>query len=375
MKKLAFLSFLLPFSACRVEPFIAPQTADYESTMESSVAENIIQVLHSNLNSQNIPAISVYIENSSNESLFGAVGTQTLKRKTAVQKENLFRIASMSKFYTSILVLRYVENGTLSLEDPVSNWINGFPNGEQITLRQLLSHTSGVPDLLANFSALIRTGISPKLSWKPVELVDLCAEMESDFAPGSDYKYSNGGFALLAFLLEQVSGKSFQQIFDEEIGDPLGLQVTVAVPNASDSLNLVPGFDRDLMPYPNTHKPTATSWSSFAFGSGGMISRPDEMATVVKAAFDGSLLSAASLSEMTNFSDWENEGNPEWTGYGLGLMRIEIGNQIFYGHEGLFIGFEGVLLYSPALDLTLVLVGNVSEFDYVSITEDLLALL
>ena len=139
----------------------------------------------------------------------------------ANEVDGTFRIASISKPFTRILVGRLMEGGVLAVEDAVARWLPEFPQAERITIRMLLEHRAGVPSrnsLPWDEEALAQ----PTLA----QLVDSIAAMPLDFEPGTEARYSNGGYAVLARILELASGRSYAELIAAEVAAPLGLRAT-----------------------------------------------------------------------------------------------------------------------------------------------------
>ncbi len=133
-----------------------------------------------------------------------------------------FRIASISKLFTEVAILKLVEEGKISLEDTLNQFIPDYPRGDEITIKSLLNHTSGIPHLNSypNYSELI------KFDYSIQEIIDLFKEKELDFNPGEKYSYSNSGYVLLAFIIEHVIGKTYRDYLDGAIWTPLELDHT-----------------------------------------------------------------------------------------------------------------------------------------------------
>lgn len=375
MKKTALFIIITLTGACSFNPFTAPTTRIYQSDMSVTQASVIQTALDNAVNTEEMTGIQLYVRNGTNGMWFGASGTETFDRTTAISTNHTFRIASITKFYTAVLILRMTEDGVFSLDDTVSEWYDGFPQAENITLRMLLQHTAGVPEILRNMGALLKTAFHPHREWSRFELMDMLAGMGSDFTPGERYEYSNGGFMLLGWIAEKATGKSVAELLDQYLFVPLGLSNTYFAPEQMPSSGLLEGYDRSLMPYPNRHNADFVNWSSLAYTSGAMISRCDDMITFIDAVFGGAILSPASVAELTNFMDINDDSTPERDGYGLGTMRYTTDYGVLIGHEGMFIGFHGLLLYLPEKDISIAMMGNTSTYDVVGVLESILALL
>jgi CubicO group peptidase (beta-lactamase class C family) len=145
-----------------------------------------------------------------------AFGMANLELNVAVVPENVFRIASLTKQFTAVAILQLHERGLLNIEDDIKKYIPDFPSTEKITISNLMSHTSGIQ----NITDSIWNGLKRKAS-TPLELVGIIKGLPSDFVPGTSFRYSNSGYMLLGYIIEEVSGKSYEQYISDNIFKPL----------------------------------------------------------------------------------------------------------------------------------------------------------
>jgi D-alanyl-D-alanine carboxypeptidase len=281
-------------------------------------------------------------------------------------------IGSVTKTFTAVLILKLVEEGHLSLDDPLAKWFPNYPNAETITVRHLLNHSSGIPEFLERPDVLMKS-IIPWTYWEPQELIDIAAEGKSYFAPGSDWHYSNSNYLLLGLIAERITGKTAAELLREKLIDPLNLGNTYFVPYEQAPASLVRGFDRDL-----THLPGLlvvnkddTSWATAAFTSGALASTADDVGVFYESLFDGALISPTAMKEMTTFIDASNPGFSEQNGYGLGLMRLKDNGQELIGHVGEFMGSTAIAMYAPDKGYIIVVTCNLSFPNLVDVIADL----
>ena len=170
-----------------------------------------------------------------------AYGMASREFDVANRPTTSFRIASISKPFTRLLVGRLAERGTVEIDAPIARWLPDFPSADRITVRMLLDHRAGVPS--RNSIPWDEEAIAPPtLS----DLVDSIARMPLDFEPGSDVAYTNGGYAVLARVLELADGRAYADMIDQEIVRPLGLQATR---HEADG-DVIPGVATGYMPSP-----------------------------------------------------------------------------------------------------------------------------
>jgi D-alanyl-D-alanine carboxypeptidase len=255
---------------------------------------------------------------------------------TALDGDSPFGIASITKTFTASLVLQLVEEGSLALDDNVSQLLPELGLTAGVTVEQLLSHTSGIADLLAPMRDLMRA--DPGRIWTAQEV--LAQVGPPRFAPGTDFAYSNTNYVILGLLIERVTGDAFADQLDSRILDPLGLDGTGI---------LTQDGAPPLMPL---------SWAS-AFGpSGFMYSDVSDLLDWSDALYGGQLLRRSSLVRMLTFNEDD---------YGLGAQRIELDGRIGYGHSGLLQSFTSLLVQLPGEDVTISLIGTWQGFEPVAL--------
>ncbi|HEX6432881.1 MAG TPA: serine hydrolase domain-containing protein [Gemmatimonadales bacterium] len=203
-----------------------------------------------------------------------------------------FHIASVTKAFSAAAILLLEERGKLVLSDPVSRHLPGYPNGDRIRIEHLLKHTAGIPNL----------GSGPdwarqeRLHHTTEELVGLFKDLPLEFEPGSETRYSNSNYNLLTFILEKVSGQSYQSFLRENIGTPLGLRSTA---DGSDMTRLVPyratGVEPDGLR--DVRLPRLIDWSGRK-GSGSLVTTASDLDRFVEALYGGKLLQPGSVAKI-----------------------------------------------------------------------------
>jgi D-alanyl-D-alanine carboxypeptidase len=258
-----------------------------------------------------------------------------------MQRDDILRVGSVTKTFTAIIILKLAEDVSLGLDDPIVKWFPDFPYAKEITIRHLLYHTSGIPDIIPK---VLMKSIIPSTYWNPEELVDIVAQNETSFKPRGTFEYSNTNYILLGLIAEKVSGKPFVQ----QLLDPLNLKHAYFIPYEQAPVNLVPGLDRDLSSFPGMLDISKdnTSWATAAFASDALASTADDLGVFFELLFAGALLLPSTMSEMSTFVSASNPGFSEQNGYGLGLMRLEVDGQELVGHVGEVMGSTAVAMYS-----------------------------
>lgn len=264
-------------------------------------------------------------------------GVAELGRDKPVPLDGRFRVGSITKVFVSTVVLQLVGEGKVELDAPVRRYLPGLlPDGDRITVRMLLQHTSG----LFNYTGALP--LDPAgfetiryKHWEPTELVALATAKPLDFAPGTSWNYSNTNYVVAGLLIEKITGKPYGRAVEKRILQPLGLRDTS-----------VPG-DRTSIPGPHAHgyykvgdQPVDVTRinPSVAWAAGEMISTTADLDRFVDALLDGKLLKQAQLAEMTTPLPFTN-------GYGLGIERsvLACGVEV-WGHGGGIPGYNSLML-------------------------------
>ena len=311
-----------------------------------------------------------------------AVGLADVAAGTPVTPSTNFRLASVSKQFTAAAVLLLAQDGRLRLDDPVRRWLPALPaSAGGVTLHHLLSHTGGLPDyedlMAADFAGqvhdadvlcLLATGLpctdgdgaagfaadaaaKPPASRVPPARTAI-GRGEPWFAPGTAYRYSNTGYALLALVVEAASGTAYPEFLREHIFLPLGMDGTLAY---VDGANVVPGRAYGHSADGTGWRRTDQSTTSAVLGDGGIYSSIDDLAKWDAALYDDRLLSGASRTLAFSPQTATPTGEAAVAAYGYG-WRLD-GDGLLW-HSGETIGFRNVILRWPARRLTVVLLSN-----------------
>ena len=273
-------------------------------------------------------------------------GFADLEHRVPASPQTDYRLASVSKQFTAAAILLLAQDGKLTLDDSIRRWLPNLPaTTAKVTLRQLLSHTGGLID----YEDLIPPDQATQLNDQDV-LRMLSATPRSYFAPGTAYRYSNSGYALLGLVVEKASGQTLQDFLKQRIFAPLHMEHTLlyvhdgkTVPNRAYGYSWTKGrwlrTDQDL--------------TSATRGDGGIYSNIEDLAKWDAALYDDRLLSDASR-EAAFSPHVKVTGEPYEAGYGYG-WRIT-GDTVW--HSGESIGFRNVIVRWPSQHLTVILLSN-----------------
>ncbi len=274
-------------------------------------------------------------------------GVADIKTGKPVTPQTNFRIASVSKQFTATAVMLLVDRQRVSLEDTLDRCFPGFPAyGKKITVRHLLNHTSGLPD----YEDLVPEGTTLQLHDRDVLklMLDTKAPLSE---PGTKYKYSNTGYALLALIVEQASGQPYQDFVRDRIFKPCGMKRSVVYVRG---LNEVP--DRAF-----GHMNRFAQWvrsdqsvTSAVLGDGGIYSSIDDLARWVRALHAEKLLKRSSYDMM--YDPPEIDGKS--TGYGFGWRVQTYQGETRYHHTGTTRGFSLCLQRYPERNAAVIVMIN-----------------
>jgi D-alanyl-D-alanine carboxypeptidase len=280
-----------------------------------------------------------------------AAGIGDLETAAPMRLDDHVRIASITKTFVATVVLQLVDEGMLSLDDRLEPFITGIPNGDEITIRQLLNMTAGIYSYINDPVIAVDYDRDPLLPFIPEQAVAIVrAHGEADFPPGSRSQYSDTNYILLGLIIEQVTGRSVAAEIAERIIVPLGLTQTsfAATPEMPDPY--AHGYAVDHVGAPL--RDVTRSNPDVAWAAGAMISTMDDLRVWVDALVAGSLLSPTLQAERLAIEEWRSE--PVRVGYGLGIL--EIGGLL--GHNGGIMGYGSWMMRDPETGATLVVVTN-----------------
>jgi CubicO group peptidase (beta-lactamase class C family) len=293
-----------------------------------------------------VPGAALMVIKDGTPLLQRGYGLAELESAKAVDAGSNFRLASISKQFTAMAVLLLAADGTLALDDPLARWLPGLPAAtESVTLRHLLSHASGLVD----YEDVMPADSARQL--RDADVRELLRQHDrTHFAPGTGYRYSNSGYALLALVVQAASGQPYAQFLRQRIFVPLGMHNTHARTDEG------PAITQRAYGYSQVEgqwRRTDQSSTSAVLGDGGIYSSLADLALWDAALYDGRLIYPAWLQQaFTAATPVADE--QDVSGYGFG-WRLHGEMQ---WHSGESIGFRNVLIRWPAQRLSVVLLSN-----------------
>jgi D-alanyl-D-alanine carboxypeptidase len=277
-------------------------------------------------------------------------GTSSLATGKPISVNDHFRIASITKSFTSEAILRLVDQRKLSLDSRLSAYVSGIPNGNAITIAQLLNMTSGIyafTDDQRSVQAYTRNPLRP---FSLADVVRIIQRHQPWFPPGTDVRYDDSNYYLLGAIAEKVTGLPLREVIRRQVLNPLRLRHTL-YPRTS---AMPRPFARGYLDQANLAPRDVTlSNPAYPGGAGAMISTLGDLKVWAKALATGSLLSPAThrAQLMTHLL---SESPTLTTSYGFGITDTNG----FLGHDGAILGYGSTMFYLPKARATIVVLGN-----------------
>jgi D-alanyl-D-alanine carboxypeptidase len=357
-------TLLLSATACEKDIFIPkPDVVDDVSYADHPKHQEYLAQLEAYRKNSNSPGAILLVYRQGEPLWAGAAGKSNLEHQTAMRTNTPFRVGSITKTFVATAVLKLVEQGRLSLDDKLGTHLpkvtGKIPQADQITLRHLLGHLSGIVDP-PNESIRYQLDLVDDPERMDDKSIDQLLEeyvygKPLHFEPGAAYSYSNTNYWLLGQIIESVTGKTIQQVLDEFIFTPLALTGTYL--EQRDDRNVARGYT-DL--YGDGRLLDVSRWDradTDGKASGGIISTAADLKTFLLALMQGQLISPASL-EMMKAVQLQGCDNI-FCEYGLGLELWRFGDAIAFGHNGGSVGIEANVIYMPATgNLTVIYKNN-----------------
>jgi D-alanyl-D-alanine carboxypeptidase len=342
---------------------LAPAAAAADTPRPASSASSDLAALDAALQElvgAGVPGIVVRLQDPGRAAIGLTAGVGELATGAELRPSAQFRIGSVTKTFVATVVLQLVGEGRLTLDDPVSRWLPGLlARGHEITVRQLLDHTSGLPDYVNDpdlFAGIVQNRI-----WDPRELVGLAERQLPLSTPGSVFAYSNTNYIVAGLLIEAVTGHALGRELERRIFSPLGLGHTSFPATSARMRGYYAHGYLSPEPIPTADGPRldVTGYNpSHAWAAGAIVSNPADLATFFRALLGGRLLSPPLLREMKQTVD-EDPTDPVRTyRYGLGLQRVSDTCGVNWGHSGAIYGYQTLAFWNERTGRTVVMASN-----------------
>ena len=269
-----------------------------------------------------------------------SIGYADVENQQKANKDTQYRIGSITKVFTSTMIFQLIDEGKLSLDTKLAKYYPKVKNANKITISMLLNHRSGIHNLT---NTAEYTGYMTRPKTK-TEMVSLIEGLDSDFKPDSAANYSNSGYVLLGFILEDITQDSYANLLQQRIATKLNLVRT----EYGGPINVQNNQAKSYTHNTEGWSPATVTDMSIPHGAGAIISTPTEVTKFLSSLLTGKLVSADSLAKIQELNQ----------GYGRGLFQFPFYDKKAYGHNGGIDGFSSVAGYFAADDVAFALTSN-----------------
>jgi D-alanyl-D-alanine carboxypeptidase len=346
---LALPAAFLPEAAPGADPPAARAPAQDEfRELDDATARELDEAIEQVMAETGVPGAMVHVSAPGKGTYVKTFGVSDKETKAPMDTGMYSRIGSETKTFTVTALLQLVDDKEVALDDPISKYIDGVPNGDTITLRNLAGMRSGLynysldPGFQKDFFS------DPERNYEPQELLDFAFKHPVQFQPGEKFDYSNTNLILLGLVIEQVTGRPLDQVIEEDVAGAAGLTSTVFPTDAAFPSPHAQGYTNQTA---SGKVEVATDWNpSWGWAAGAMISTLDDLTRWAKVLATGELLTPATQAQRLITPPTGIPG----AGYGLGIFNV----QGWIGHNGSLPGYESLTLYLPQHKATLVVLLN-----------------
>ncbi|MFD7325955.1 serine hydrolase domain-containing protein [Streptomyces sp. NPDC059875] len=328
---------------------LAPSATNGEfAELTPAVAARLDAAIQQVMREAQVPGVMVSLSAPGKGNYVRTFGVADKATNAPMDPDLYMRIGSVTKTFTVTAMLELVDQGRIGLDDTIDEYVDGVPNGDEITLRQLAGMRSGLFNYSADEGFYKALTSDPYRPWTPQELLDYSFKHPVNFQPGAEFEYCNTNLILLGLVVEEVGGQPLNEFIQENVIEPAGLRHTIFPTGAE-------------FPSPHAHGYTdqtasgktedATDWNpSWGWAAGAMISQLGDLRTWARVLATGTLLTPETQAQRLKT---EPTGLPA-AGYGLGIFNVEG----WIGHNGSLPGYESLVVYLPEAKATMVVMLN-----------------
>lgn len=345
-----------------------------------------IDALFSGATSPDSPGLAVLVRQNGKTIFEHGYGVRDLRAKSKIDAHTNFRLASFTKQFTAMATMLLVHDGKLRYDETLTEVFPDFPAyGKSITVRNLLNHTSGLPnyeDLMEAAEKSSGPVWSPEKQIQDAEVLELLKKEQSGkFAPGTSWSYSNSGYVVLGLIVAKTSGKSYGEFLRDRIFAPLKMTYTIVYQRGKNEvLNRAFGHSQFVMDHrPQTpfFSETDQSPTSATLGDGGIYSNLEDLAKWDDALRNHTLLSEKEMQPALTPVKLNNGSEPHWptepnddnlhpgkpVSYGFGWFLDPYNGHQRMWHTGSTMGFRTVIERLPSDNLTIIIMSNRTDLD------------
>lgn len=347
-------------------PPTAPPAPDANTGGQSAVAgPRLKRALDEQRALRDIPGIAAAVIFPDGTMWSAGSGYSRLLTRTRSTNATPYVVGSITKTFISAAIMQLDDEGALSIDDPLSNWLPDYPRASAMTLRQLLNHTAGVFNYFEHPSYNSKVfGTMKTHFWTPDEILTQFARAPY-FSPGGGFRYSNTGFVLLGLVIEAVTGKSLDDVLDERFFAPLGMSGSYFQYEQPGPASAAHGYLRKpdgtfrQISDSSSYRPQISA-ATVAWAAGGIVADPRDIARWADALYGGEgVVSDDALAQMTDYL----AASQTRATYGLGTRTRTYNGYRMFGHTGSLRGFDAAMWHYPDIDLTVVVLTNRGRID------------
>ena len=315
--------------------------------------------------------LSIYLPNQETPLTF-ASGSTSYYDGEPVNSNTLFQAGSITKSFTSMIILQLEAEGKLSLDDPITDYLPQYPQWQNVTIRELLNHTSGIFNYTetGTFNDIRKT--DPREGFTPDEIVRIAAEHRDYFPPGEGWKYSNTNYVLAGMIIQKVTGEPVSEVINHYLhgGIRLNLLNTYYAPG----LYTTDFLSRMAHGYNTRGIDVTTDNMSWAYTAGAIVTTTQDLLTWWHSLFQGNLLPPVQLQQMMSLVCEGTYGtcrpgepmahlnaDEVGKGYGLGIIQTSFGSDrigTVWWHNGSTAGYKAIVMWFPKSDIYMALTIN-----------------
>ena len=261
------------------------------------------------------------------------------KAKTPSTIKTEYRVGSISKMFTAVMIFQLIDEGKLNFDTPLASYFPQLPNAGKITIREMLDHRSGLHNFTSD-SLYFTYMANPK---SEAEMLAIIAKEKSDFEPDTKAEYSNTNFVLLGYIIEKLTGKTYAEELKIRVTSKIGLADTYYGTKINPAKNEAYSYN-----YSTQWIPATETDMSIPGGAGAVVSTPTDLVKFIDSLFAGKLISPASLELMKTMRD----------NYGMAMFVAPFYDKRGYGHTGGIDGFSSTLTYFPQDKVAIAYTSN-----------------
>ncbi|MGH9270573.1 MAG: serine hydrolase domain-containing protein [Ilumatobacteraceae bacterium] len=294
------------------------------------------------------PGVVGVVQLGDDKSTFAA-GVADVEGDAAPTADDHMRVASVAKAFSGATALSLVDEGVLSLDDTIGERLPDLPEAwADVTLRQLLNHTSGLPDFIKTQGFVEAVTASIDVAPPPEELLLVAEDEPLNFEPGTEYRYSNSDNIAVGLMIQEATGQSYAEVLQEQVLDPLGLDETSLPEGVEIPEPFIHGYAfTPEDPLEDVSDGLAAGW---AWASGGVISTPNDLNDFIRGYVSGELYSDETRAEQQDLFIPGGESGPPGPALNsasLALFRYDTPCGTVYGHTGNTVGFTQFAVSTP----------------------------